>query len=101
MSEPATKAEYEAKYAANTAITGYGLEVLVHAPCPFCAEPEFLVHKVLEVSEALGNGAVCKHCHRGMRGIVTVSASGTVIGFVQTAGPDPAPWIQMPREVTS
>lgn len=83
-----TKEEYEAKYKANTELEGFGLDTTVHMPCPACAEPDFLVYRVLETETALSRGAVCVHCGVGVRAVFTHALNGTSFEFVQTAGPE-------------
>lgn len=81
-----TKAEYENRFHANQNITGHGLETTCHMPCPFCAAPDFMIYRVLEVNEAIQKGAVCKECKRGMKGIVTETRHGSSTEIVQTEG---------------
>jgi hypothetical protein len=96
-----TREEYEAKYHANTRMSGFGLDTTIHMPCPFCAEPDFLSYRSLETHEALAKETVCTKCGRGMRNLIvrTEHAGSVTVGFapVQTRGDDPAPylrWIQ-------
>ena len=84
------KQEYEAKFHANEKITGYGSEVTMHMPCPFCAEPDFITHRVIDSEEAYEKGAVCKYCKRGAKAIFKHTAGGVEFEFVQTVG-DPIP----------
>jgi hypothetical protein len=90
---PKSKAEYEAAFHANERVTGYGINVTIHMPCPFCAAPEFIVYRVLEVVDALAKGAVCTACNRGMKGITVIRDAGTSTEFVQTCGDPPPPWV--------
>lgn len=85
-----TKEEYEKKFADNQKFSGRGVETTIHMPCPFCAEPDFMIYRVIEVNDFLAHEAVCKHCGRGMKGIVEKGESGVNVEFVQTCG-DPAP----------
>jgi predicted RNA-binding Zn-ribbon protein involved in translation (DUF1610 family) len=86
-----TREEFERKYKANHLITGYESDVKVHAPCPFCAAPEFLVWRVLECREVLAAGGVCPECGRGCKAIFRDTFGGGVeMEFVQTSG-EPSP----------
>jgi hypothetical protein len=85
--------QYKAKFFESQRITGYGLEVTMHIPCPFCAHPDFLIHKILDTEAAYRAGATCKNCARGARGIFRHTEQGGVCAeFVQTAGEDPPAW---------
>lgn len=83
-----TKQEYEAKFAANQKITGYGVDVAMHMPCPACAEPDFVVYKILEIEEIMSKERVCTHCGVGMRAIFSHDNGGVSFEIVQTQGPD-------------
>jgi hypothetical protein len=84
-----TREEYDAKYTANTKITGGGLDTAMHMPCPGCAEPDWLIIKVLvDMKEKMAAGAECTHCHRSFRGIYEESPSSTKMELVQTGGDD-------------
>jgi hypothetical protein len=98
MSEPASKEEFEAKFEKNTAYYGKYLGTGMKMPCPFCAEPDFLVYLIIEVNEKLKEGAVCKHCQRGCKGIVVENPGSISFRMVQTSGDDPSPWAKMDRE---
>jgi hypothetical protein len=85
-----TKEEYEQKFLGNQKITGFGIETTMHMPCPFCAEPDFLVHTILDTQKAYINGAICNHCGRGARAIFHGDGQSIRFYFVQTVG-DPPP----------
>lgn len=90
---------FNAKFKKNMKIDGFGLDVMLHVPCPFCADPDALVHKVIDTVSAYEKGARCKGCGRGFRGIFTQHRGGTTFLIVQTAGDDPPAWLpRMPRE---
>lgn len=92
-----TRAEYEAKYVANTKYTGMGLETTINEPCPFCAEPGFRSYRILEVTAAIAKEAVCGSCGRGARAIVTKKESTTLVEILQTCGDDPPPFMKWMR----
>ena len=96
-----TKEEYEAKYHANMKFSGTGFETTCHVPCPFCAEPDFLVHRVIGTEEAYTKGAVCPACGAGFRGIFQHDASGVTMEIVQTCGPDAPDFMPVIRRVES
>jgi hypothetical protein len=98
VSAPQTREEFEARFAANHRVSGYGMDVTVHQPCPFCGAPDFLTYRILETHKALAAFTVCGECGRGMRAIVDAGPYGTSFEFVQTAGDDPPPWAPMRRD---
>lgn len=94
MAEPTTKGDYESKLERHTRYTGFGLDTTAHMPCPFCAEPGFMEWKLIEVSDIIQKGAVCKFCERGMRALVVpLDGGGSRTTMYQTQGPDPSPWV--------
>jgi len=81
--------EFEAKFQANTKYSGFGMATTLHVPCAFCAEPDFMVYKILEVDEAVKKGAVCKSCLRGLKAIFHVDTPGNKqFEMVQFCGPE-------------
>jgi hypothetical protein len=84
---------YEEKSHRNSTLSGFGFETEVHVPCPFCAEPDFIVHPITDPETAYARGAVCGSCGRGMRALVTRSKAGVSFELVQTAGDDPPAWL--------
>lgn len=98
MSDCTSREEYEAKFFSNQKLSGIGAETTCHVPCPFCAEPDFLVHRVLETEAAYTAGAVCKQCGRGAKAIFKNDRGGIQFTMVQTVGEDGPAWMPMPRE---
>ena len=100
MADPQTAEEFEARFTQNEKVSGYGMFVTVHLPCPFCAAAEFMVHRVVDVEASMRKGAVCRECGRGARAIFKKSFSGnmTTIQIVQTVGDDPPSFVKMSRE---
>lgn len=92
--EPSNKNEYLDKFAKNQKITGYGIDVTMHMPCAFCAEPDFLVFRVIDSETAMEKGAVCKQCHRGVKALMDKSHGGIGFEIVQTEGPDGPDWLK-------
>lgn len=93
MSDPETKEKYLRFFAQNQQYTGYGFDTTAHAPCPFCAAPDWLVFKVIGTEEAMKQGAKCKHCGRAAKALFKRDASGIQFEFVQTEGPDPPSYL--------
>jgi hypothetical protein len=94
-----TKTEYEAKFTRNQSISGYGLDVTMHMPCPFCATTGWMVYKILEMEEVSSREHVCSECGRGARMIYTHSGSSTSFEVVQTRGDDPPDYLPRMRRV--
>ncbi len=95
MCTPKTREEYEERFAATHRIEGRGIEgVTFHTPCPACAAPDFLVHRLLDVETAWEAGATCEECGRGFRAeIARTNFGGRRFSLVQWRG-DPSPaWI--------
>lgn len=99
MPDPATLEEYQAKSIANVKYEGHGLSVAMVMPCPFCAEPDWLRHLVLEVESALARGATCKSCGRGAKAIFERNAGGVKFEIVQVLGDPPAPYLPPMRRL--
>jgi hypothetical protein len=92
MSECTSMGDYRSKFFANQKLSGFGLDTTMHIPCAFCAEPDWLVHRIIDAEKAYDAGAVCKHCGRGARGIITHNG-GVSVEFVQISGPDAPSWL--------
>ena len=89
MSIPKNHDDFVERYNSNVKDDGNGI---VHAPCPFCGAADFSVYPILKLKEFLTQGAVCKECDRGAKGIFNQTEEGLHIEIVQTSGPDPEPW---------
>lgn len=107
MTEPATKEEYERRYMENYRVEGYGIEgVTNHFPCPFCAAPDWHVVRIIDFGVPPGEGTYhskpieCQACGRSARYASQRTGGGVTMGMVQTAGPDPAPWVPIARDDT-
>lgn len=102
MCTPTTKEEYERRFVANQRIEGRGVNgITFRTPCPACAAPDFLVHKLVEVERAWEEGAVCVECGRGFRGQFSRPAgpyAGVRFTIVQTRGDDVPAWCAIARE---
>lgn len=95
--DPATLDDYNAKAAANMAITGYGADVVTKFPCPGCAAPgwmDFPITAAMNDYRDVQEPVTCRECGRTFRFAITVEGGGAAAGgstqgeFVQTAGAD-------------
>jgi hypothetical protein len=100
MSDPISAAEYNERFQANVRVEGFGLEVTMHMPCPFCAAPDFMVYKVLSTEEAMKSGGSCKQCGRSAAALFDRTPDRIRFSIVQTGGPDQPAWMEpkMPRK---
>lgn len=97
MSEPTSLAEYTARFNANTEVTGYGTEVAMHVPCPFCAAPDWAVWALIRATDAMREDRTCRECGRSARSeVMALPGGGTSVELVQTGGPDAPPWLDPP-----
>lgn len=77
----------------NMRMEGQGLAVVTHAPCPFCAAPDWMKWPILDPRSAMELGAQCGECGRGAKAIFTDFPNGCYqFEFVQTSGPDQPDW---------
>lgn len=89
---PRSMEDFALRYHANLKLTGFGIgNVYTHAPCPFCAAPEFMVWETMEARAVMERGAQCRECSRSAR--VIPSGDG-LMEFVQTGGPPQADWYE-------
>lgn len=97
-SEPATRDEYLARFAANQKVSGFGAETTQHFPCPFCAAPDWLVSRILEVETKIQQDTRCAECGRSAKALVQKDLvhGGTRIELVQISGPDAVPLFDPP-----
>lgn len=102
MSDPATLEEYNALQQQHAKIDGFGFEVTMTIPCPFCCEPGFCTYFVLkDMEQVMQRENVCKACGRGM--VAVFDRQGphgeqVTMHLYQTCGADPASYLAaMPR----
>lgn len=82
-------AKFTEKFNANTKYSGFRLQTTIHMPCGFCAEPDFLVAKILDVDVEMKKANICKNCGRGLKTIFKVDKPGEkVFEMVQFCGPN-------------
>lgn len=96
IAEPVDYEEYEARCAANSKITGYGMEVAQHLPCPFCAAPGWVTMVIVRLSESHNKDLPCQACGRSAMLVVESTGSSTRLELVQTGGNDPPVWMKTP-----
>lgn len=98
--EFSTEAEYVALCHQRTEVFGYGMQVGMRTCCPFCCHPGVCEWRIMTMEEDMKKGFNCPSCQRGMAIIVTTTAHGKTLEFIQTAGPDidpTTPWIPAMR----
>jgi hypothetical protein len=101
MSQPQSRDEYLKRFAANQKVSGHGLETTVHAPCAFCAAPDFMVHRIIDIEAAMRQGATCKECGRSAKALFsTLPDGGKQFEIVQIGGDDPPAWLDPPPRRT-
>jgi hypothetical protein len=98
MTQPKTKEEYLERFHANERVSGHGIaEVRIHAPCPFCAAPDWSEWLIIECEQAMQKVTTCKECGRSGKFVFSVNTPGNKqFEFVQTGGDDPPEWLQPP-----
>jgi len=92
--EPVDPVEYLALYNANVRFFGLGYMTSMSVPCPFCAAPDFMIYKVLEVQKKMEEGATCGCCRRSARAVFSDTPTGKRFEIFQTAGPAAPEWLQ-------
>lgn len=94
MSEPEDQTAFERRFKAAYRLSGAGLDVAVHYPCPFCAAPEWLVQPVFATRLDHGPETTCVECGRSARFLTDAPGPGSVtVELVQTGGPPPPEWV--------
>ncbi len=97
MTEPASREEFERLFQEQSVIAGFGVDVAMSQPCPFCAAPGFIDMHVLEVKETLtSRDFTCTGCGLAVRFLVTENGANVVIEMVQVGGPPPPAWMEAP-----
>lgn len=76
----------------NMRIEGFGLDVVTHAPCPFCAEPDWMKWPIMDPRTPMETGAVCGSCGRGAKAIFDEQPGSIRFELVQTSGPVQPDW---------
>lgn len=94
--QPASAQEFMLRHYKNYQVTGLGMDVATHMPCPGCAAKNWLVFKLPDTMRATSAGRVCEECHRGFRAVYQVGGGITRFEMVQTVGPALPDWHQPP-----
>ena len=94
MADPATKEDFESLYHSNTSVSGYGVDITQHLPCPFCAAKGWATWRLaLPVSKVWAEPKKCDACGRTSKLAVTETAFSTSMQLILVDGPDPAPYL--------
>lgn len=94
MSEPKDFDEYNERFHANQVIEGYGLDVTMVSPCPFCAAAGWARWKVMDMDRTASKDNLCRVCGRSAKIIIKRERGGVGFEVVQTGGPDQPEWLQ-------
>lgn len=93
--KPMTMGAFNRRFHRNRSITGYGVDVKISMPCPFCAAADFMVYRLLEMRKAISQGATCKACGRSARAIFHGNDDSELrFEIVQTGGPQQPEWLE-------
>jgi hypothetical protein len=92
-----TKEELERRFKENYRIEGFGLDMTIHSPCPFCGAADFLTYKFWKFSQELTKETVCRDCGRGLLGIIKRAQGSIILEVEQTRGDDAPPYIPIPK----
>lgn len=100
MMHPANIEEYNKRFHENSRVEGFGLDVAQIFPCPFCAAPNWMTAKIIEVEDVMQREHHCCECGRSARAIIDRHPGGVSFEIVQTGGPDQPDWmlVKMRRE---
>lgn len=90
---------YQKRFAENHRIEGFGFDVTMAMPCPFCAAADWMIFKILDSEKEMAKGAVCIECGRGAKAIFKHDQGGVHFEFVQTCGEDGPDWLPAMRRV--
>jgi hypothetical protein len=94
VAEPKDYDEYLKRFFQNNKIEGFGLDVTMRMPCPFCAAVDFMVYAVLNAEDAMTRGATCKECNRGARAIFKRMGGSVSFELAQTEGREQPAWLE-------
>lgn len=103
MAIPRNMAEYTDAFTKATEITGFGLDVCSHMPCPWCAFKNFMLlfpaagiesgDDRPTLHETMGTAHRCVRCGRSGKYLIERDGSGVMAEFVQVAGPKSPSWL--------
>lgn len=95
--DPPTLEAYTAQFHRNQKVTGYGIDVTMHMPCPGCAQPGFMDMSPMQAALApelpWAGDHTCENCGRAFR-FTEVRGHGSLgMTMGQIAGPDLPPYL--------
>ena len=93
MADPKTLEEYNRRVADGNRITGYGMNVTVHSPCPLCGAAGHREFRLLAMQEETVKPVTCKECGRTSKMEYHNTPNSTQFEIVQTAGPPAPPFV--------
>src|SRR5215211_8739361 len=99
MAPPTSPDQYNQRFKESHRLSGEGLGTVQHMPCPFCAAPDFVAFKILEMEPVMSKGATCGECGRSVKAIYTRTPETTTFELVQTGGDDPPNWVPRLRRI--
>lgn len=94
MSDPKNLAELNARIVGNAKIDGFGLDVTVTSPCPFCGVAGWGKWRVIDSEREMQKSRECKSCGRSARAVIQRGQGGISFEIVQTGGPDQPDWME-------
>jgi transcription elongation factor Elf1 len=94
MSAPKSRDEFQRRFRSNSFLDDTGFSVTQHFPCPACAAADWLVTRLVDLDQFVGQEFVCHECGRGFA-FHSPSSGVTSSSYevVQTCGEDLPPWI--------
>lgn len=96
MSDPVDLDAYLKRFREGQSIEGFGADVSMTSPCPFCAAPNWMTWPIARVRETMEQGAACAECGRSAKAVFKDSPASIEFELVQTGGPD-APDYLVPK----
>lgn len=101
MKQPTNMEEYTSRFMSNSGVTGYGVETAQIFPCFFCAAPNFMTCKIVNIEKDMEKGATCLECGRSAKARFFRNGGQITFEFLQTGGDDPPDWLEpkIKREV--
>lgn len=94
--QPTSLNEYNTLAALHTRVTGMFDQVATHAPCMFCAAPDWAVWRIMTTHEDMTQPRTCKECKRTGAILARYYPAGLSMFPVQLAGPELPAWLAIP-----
>jgi hypothetical protein len=86
--DPPNIEEYNARQIENAYLSGQGMDVKVHTPCPFCAAGDWHEYRIIDVLAQEGETIFCAECGRTGQFNVWSADGSTHAAISLEAGPD-------------